>query len=199
MTVRTNGDKVLEGSAPVINNHGRDVEIDVSGKVLVQLDESRLGNGAVIGVDTEGVTAQVVTSPNDLINTEYRDFNGTGKFVLFEGEAQRIDGLSYYKNSVGNTVRWHCSNVGSDNCTDDAGPYSEWIFRSGSLNYYALLGDNDTAVPHSLDVYVSTLNGSFVDSNTTVPATHGRAVWDDELFANTFYLDGIYETMVHTM
>ena len=193
--VRTNGDKVLEGSAPVINNHGRDVEIDVSGKVLVQLDESRLGNGAVIGVDTEGVTAQVVTSPNDLINTEYRDFNGTGKFVLFEGEAQRIDGLSYYKNSVGNTVRWHCSNVGSDNCTDDAGPYSEWIFRSGSLNYYALLGDNDTAVPHSLDVYVSTLNGSFVDSNTTVPATHGRAVWDDELFANTFYLDGIYETI----
>ena len=196
--VRTNGDKVLEGNAPVINTHGRDVEIDVSGKVLVQLNESRLGNGAVIGVDTEGATAQVVTSPNDLINTEYRDFNGTGKFVLFEGEAQYVENALNYFRSGSSVTNWVCRDdrYGAQTpCRVTAGQYAQFLRNSGSYTkYYALLADNQTPIPHSLDVHVSDIDESFVDSNTTVPVMHGDAWFSGNLFASTTYLDGVYET-----
>ena len=41
VNVNVAANKVLEGNAPVIQDRGREVEVDVNGKVLVQLDKSR--------------------------------------------------------------------------------------------------------------------------------------------------------------
>ena len=82
--------RALEGDAPTVRDVGRTVEVDVGtgDKVLVQLDDAGFSDVVAFDVDAEGVVAKVVTSPNDLINTDYRDFDGTGKFVFFEGDAQ---------------------------------------------------------------------------------------------------------------
>ena len=199
--VRTDGHKVLEGSAPVIDNQGRDVEIGVNGKVLVQLDKNRFGNGVTVGVDTDAVTAQVVTSPNDLINTEYRDFNGTGKFVLFEGEAQSEPlELVYFGGNGpdGGATRWSCFHKPygdpDERCTvrssgqgyvvDLRAPYDIKAF-----NTYA---DHSPPIPHVLDVYVSDVEESVVHSDTTVSVRHGKQTGVRSMGEDTRYGDGDY-------
>ena len=167
--VRTDGYKVFEGNAPVITSHGRDVEIDVSGKVLVQLDESRLGSGVTVGVDTDAVTAQVVTSPNNLINTEYRDFNGTRKFVLFEGEAQ-VGPLEL--RPYGSTVYCYTSRPGCNNIPPhvSASPYA-------GLRSIQMYAEHQPATAQlTLDAYVSDVEESLIHSNATLSATYGHSI-----------------------
>ena len=198
--VRTDGHKVLEGSAPVIQDRGREVEIDVNGKVLVQLDESRLGSGVTIGVDTEGVTAQVVMSPNDLINTEYRDFNETGKFVLFEGEAQSEPRklVSFGRNGPNAFPSWWI-------CHHSPGGqyHNPCTVRSSNQGYiqtpidsrphtFTLHADNYTAIPNTLDVYVSNIEESLIHSNATVAVKYGIQTQYRVVSETTRYYDGDY-------
>ena len=185
--VRTDGYKVLEGSAPVIQDRGREVEIDVNGKVLVQLDGSRLGNGVTVGVDTESVTAQVVTSPNDLINTEYRDFNGTGKFVLFEGEAQYgpLELRPY-----GSTVSCYTWNPGCNNIPPhvSATPY----YGARSIQMYA---EHQPATAQlTLDAYVSDVEKSLIHSNATLSATYGHSI-NRVSTVDTWRITGAYDVI----
>ena len=200
--VRTDGYKVLEGNAPVIQDRGRDVEIDVSGKVLVQLDESRLGSGATIGVDTEGVTAQVVTSPNDLINTEYRVFNGTGKFVLFEEEAQYGPSELTHFGSNGPDGSPGVSTCSNDytkrphhRCQSTGGMYTV-KYQSATQHYrydkYYTYADTQDAIPHMLDVYVSDVDESFIDSDTMLSVTYGYRHSALRMASATNYYDGVY-------
>ena len=104
--------------APAVRDYGREVEIDVNGTALVRLDGTNFGNRVAISVDAYDVAVKVVTSPNDLTNAEYRDFNGTGKFVLFEGEAlQGPLGLTgFYDTGSSTREYWYGSgqNCGSD-------------------------------------------------------------------------------------
>ena len=182
--VRTDGYKVFEGSAPVIQDRGRDVEIDVTGKVLVKLDESRLGNGVTVGVDTDAVTAQVVTSPNNLINTEYRDFNGTRKFVLFEGEAQ-VSPLEFLPYGDTSNCR-RCSSMA---------PHVVFIQSYGSLRVAQMYADYQRATaPLTLDAYVSDVEESLIDSNATLSATYGHSV-NGRPTVDTWRLPGAYDAV----
>ena len=193
--VRTDGYKVFEGSAPVIDNQGRDVEIGVNGKVLVQLDKSSFGNGVTVGVDTEGVTAQVVTSQNDLINTEYRDFNGTGKFVLFEGEAQSepLELVSFGLNGpTGTPTLWSCVDDGADRCIIASSGEGYIELWSSYFSYYHLYAQHSPPIPHVLDVYVSDVEESVVHSDTTVSVKHGDKVSRRALVESTRHGDGAY-------
>ena len=194
--VRTDGHKVLEGSAPVIQDRGREVEIDVNGKVLVQLDESRLGNGVTVGVDTEGVTAQVVTSQNDLINTEYRDFNGTGKFVLFEGEAQ-YGPLELQRFYSGYTCRDDYQRPDRTCRSDDAYPngltYNVRYYNTNrGYDLYNSYIDTQRAIPSVLDVYVSNVDEVFDDSDTTLRVKYGYKWVSDVMRTGVAFFDGIY-------
>ena len=214
VNVNVAANKVLEGNAPVIQDRGREVEVDVSGKVLVQLDESRLGSGVTIGVDTDAVTAQVVTSPNDLINTEYRDFNGTGKFVFFDGAAQLEPHgwVSFGLNGPdGTPTRWRClddryPNDIFDTCRVyliDSHGHAE-LYSSGSYSKsYNLYADHQPPIPHMLDAYLSDVEESLVHSNTTTSVTHAylagshvirelKTPYDSSYLINSTFVDRLW-------
>ena len=185
--------KVLEGSAPVVRNYGNTVEVNVNGNALVQLDETNFNDRVVIGVDAGNVVAQVVTSPNDLVNTNYQDFNGTGKFVLFEGQAQYGSlNLKQFES------RWECrDDVGdrSRTCRNDDFTYNvQWYNTNRGYDLYRSYADNQRALPSMLDVYVSNVDESFSDSDTTLTVKYGHKASRSQMSTSRASFDGIYAT-----
>ena len=179
--------RALEGDAPTVRDVGRTVEIDVGvgDKVLVQLDEADLSDVVAFDVDVEGVVAQVVTSPNDLIGTEYRDFNGTGKFVFFEGEAQH-GSLTQVPYGYAHGCRDPCTNVGP--------PYSVYYSRYGSTIYYQMHRDQQRATaPLTLDAHVSNVAGSLSESDAAFSATYGYAPDLTTTRTSTWVASGAYD------
>ena len=176
----------LEGAAPTVRDVGRTVEVDVGtgDKVLVQLDDADFTDVVAFSVDAEGVVAKSVTSPNDLIATEYRDFNGTNKFVFFEGGAQ--GGPAELRRYGGFT----CLGL----CDDTAGQYSVAL-STGYYASYEVYVDYQRAIggPLTLDAYVSNVAESLSDSDATFSAMFGHS--DDRLLIErgTWLSSGSYE------
>lgn len=116
------GSRTLEGNVATVRDYSQSIEADVAGKTVIKLDRSGFGNRVLIDVDasTADVVAQVVMSPNDLLNTPYRDFNGTGKFLFFEDYAiQGTESIGYMGHD-----RYRCGDYQGDTrhkCVNRAG------------------------------------------------------------------------------
>ena len=170
------GSSALEGGAPTIRDYNQNIEVDVNGKVLVQLDRSAFGERVLINVDvsTADISAQVVTSPNDLVNIPYRDFNGTGKFMLFEDETNREAEMI---RSMGN-ARWRCGDYQGDlqyRCSNRAGAYAQIVsyLHNGKLKYFTFNAGFQNAIPFAADLHVSNLADAFADSDITTVVKYG--------------------------
>ena len=168
-----------------------EVEIDVNGMALVRLDGSHFGNRVSINIDTGDVAVKVVTSPNDLVNTEYRDFNGTGKFVLFEGEAlygpERF--VKFYR-SPGDWGNIRCPESGYF-CSNEAGRYAVQTSPPYGSSYVPY-ADSQRAIPNVLDVYVSNVTGS-LHSNATLTTNWARdGLYNNFIYLDTRHSDGIF-------
>ena len=199
------GSRTLEGSAATVRDYSQSIEADVAGKTVIKLDRSGFGNRVLIDVDvsTADVVAQVVTSPNDMLGIPYRDFNGTGKFVFFEGEtmrnAERIIPMGH--------SRWPCGDWRGGlqySCSNNGGGYVETssTHHNGKLKYFKFKAGTQTAIPFTADLYVSDIVEAFVDSDITTAVKHGtkghRAAvlktvsLDSTVTANSTFSDGLY-------
>ena len=189
VNVDVTGTKAMDGGAPVVRDYGMEVEIDVNGMALVRLDGSHFGNRVSINIDTGDVAVKVVTSPNDLVNAEYRDFNGIGKFVLFEGEAlygpERF--VRFYRSpGDGGSIRcfaFTCDNQAGRYAVQNSPPYG---------TFYTPYADSQRAIPNVLDVYVSNVTGSLY-SNATLTTNWARdGVNNQFIYLDTRHSNGIF-------
>ena len=185
------GINAMEGGAPVVRDYGREVEIDVNGKALVRLDGTHFGNRVAISVDTDDVAVKVVTSPNDLVNAEYRDFNGTGKFVLFEGDAlygpETLEGFYRSNNNQGGI---RCPTTYGYHCYNFAGIYAIQNFPPNGTWHWPYAG-SQRAIPNMLDVYVSDVTES-LHSNATLTTKWARHLNLSYIYLTAHHSDGIF-------
>ena len=180
----------LEGDAPTVRDVGRTVEVDVGvgDKVLVQLDDAGFSDVVAFSVDAEGVVAKVVTSPNDLIATEYRDFNGTGKFVFFEGEAQ-VEPNDLRRYGLESCHR------STKTCGAGSPPYVVYSSSSYFVRYDLYADNQRAAAPLTIDAHVSNVAESLSDSEASLAARYGYVSYSSPTYTSgigTIRLNGGY-------